>query len=81
MHQHHHPRSAAVEIGLRLKTRRLEVGLTPAQFAERLGVAAERIQELESGMAALKVPELARLCSALQVRPMWIFEGLSLALP
>ena len=61
-------------IGKRVQTRRRQLGLTPAQLAERLGCATGRVYSIECyGVSGLDLVE--QLARALDEDPRWIAFG------
>src|SRR5690349_7535330 len=66
-----HSRAVALEqeLSVRLRRRRLEIGLSQSKLAERVDVSAEFISRLERGATLPSLPTLMRLCSALGCSP------------
>ncbi|GIH02722.1 hypothetical protein Rhe02_07890 [Rhizocola hellebori] len=56
---------AALLLGQMVHDRRVELGLTQAELAERAGMTQPQLSRLESGGATPTVPLLARLATAL----------------
>jgi transcriptional regulator with XRE-family HTH domain len=52
-------------LGQMVHDRRVEVGLTQAELAERAGMTEPQLSRLESGGATPTVPLLARIAAAL----------------
>lgn len=57
---------AALLLGQMVHDRRVELGLTQAELAERAGMTQPQLSRLESGGATPTVPLLARLAAALR---------------
>ena len=55
------------DLGIRIRHRRLALGLTMAEVAERAGLSTERIEHIETRPLALTGGELARLSRALDI--------------
>jgi transcriptional regulator with XRE-family HTH domain len=56
---------ASLLLGQMVHDRRVELGLTQAELAERAGMTQPQLSRLESGGATPTVPLLARIASAL----------------
>ncbi len=56
---------ASLMLGQMVHDRRVELGLTQAELAERAGMTQPQLSRLESGGATPTVPLLARLAAAL----------------
>lgn len=57
---------AALLLGQMVHDRRVELGLTQAELAEKAGMTQPQLSRLESGGATPTVPLLARLATALK---------------
>ena len=55
------------DLGIRIRHRRLALGLSTAEVAERTGLTTTRVERIETGPFALTGGELARLSRALDV--------------
>ena len=55
------------ELGIRIRARRLALGLSTAEVAERTGLSTDRIEHFETRPFALTGGELARLARALEL--------------
>ncbi len=64
------------EIGLRIHSRRRELGLTQEQLAELMDVSIQMISNLELGKKAIRPENLARLCGVLDVSADYILRGI-----
>jgi transcriptional regulator with XRE-family HTH domain len=56
------------DLGIRIRHRRIALGLTTAEVAERTGLSTERVDHVESRPFALTGGELGRLARALDLR-------------
>ena len=65
--------AAETDMGALLKARRLELGLSQRQLAERVGVSHHQIQRYESGANGFGA-RLPRLAAALDVPPVFFLE-------
>ena len=68
-------RDVLIEVGERLARLRGQAGLTVDAAAARTGVAAERLEQAESGTSALTEAEIARVATAYGVDATEIFGG------
>jgi transcriptional regulator with XRE-family HTH domain len=68
-------RALLLEVGERLIRLRSQAGLTIEAAAARADVAAERLEQAESGASALTEAELAQLATAYGVDTTEIFGG------
>lgn len=61
------------EIGIRIAERRIELGLTMDDIAQKIGVAKSTIQRYEKGqIQKIKLPVIESIASALSVNPDWL---------
>jgi len=70
-------RQIDAHIGLRLRQRRLALGITQAELARAVGLTFQQIQKYESGANQLVCSRLYDLAAALGVQPSFFFEGLT----
>lgn len=63
------------EIGLRIAQRRRELSLTQEKLAEMMDVSIQMISNLERGNKAIKIDNLIKLSSSLQVSTDYILTG------
>jgi len=61
-------------IGSRLRAERLSQRFDEAKFAERIGVAAERLAAFEAGIARIDARTMVAICQRLNVSPSYFFE-------
>jgi transcriptional regulator with XRE-family HTH domain len=64
-----------VEIGRRLRERRLELGLSQESVAESLGLTFQQLQKYEKGVNRVAATTLVRLAKVLQTRPEALLPG------
>lgn len=60
-------------IGLRLRSRRLELGLSQTELGAKIGVTFQQIQKYEKGMNRVGGGRLFRCCEALGVQAEYFF--------
>ena len=63
-------------LGARLRERRITLGLTQQQVAERIGGAAQQVHKYETGVSRLSAGRLYQLAELLEVRVGYFYEGL-----
>ena len=62
-----------IEIGMRIKQTRLELGLSLDEVAKSVGVAKSTIQRYESGsIGKIKLPVVESIAKYLKVNPAWL---------
>ena len=54
-------------LGLRVRSARLEIGITQEQLAEKVGISTSFMGHIERGTRTLSVDTLFKLCVALNV--------------
>ncbi len=65
-----------MDISLKLKNRRIEIGLTMLQVAKKVGVSEATISRWESGdIANMRRDKIVLLANALRVPPSFIMDG------
>jgi len=64
-------------VGMRLRARRLEIGMSQERLAQRLGVAFQQVQKYESGRNRISASRLHQIACALDVPIGYFFEGIS----
>jgi transcriptional regulator with XRE-family HTH domain len=69
-------RSAAAELGSRIRARRLELGLTQEALAERAGVHTTYLGGIERGMRNPSLAKILALAAALHEDPAELVQGL-----
>ena len=69
-----------MNIGERLKSVRLQAGLSLRDFAEKVGVSAQAVSKYERGMDTPSSPVLIRLAKALSVRVEYLLRPINITL-
>ena len=64
-----------IHVGKRLRTRRLELGMTQQQLAECVGVKFQQIQKYESGCNRVSASRLWEISAALETKVDSFFDG------
>ncbi len=62
-------------IGMRIRTLRLERGLSQAELGELLGVSFQQVQKYEKGVNRVSAGRLQRVAEALQVPVTFFYAG------
>jgi transcriptional regulator with XRE-family HTH domain len=70
-------RQIDLHIGLRLRQRRMTLGITQADLAKAVGLTFQQIQKYESGANQLVSSRLYELASVLRVPVSFFFDGLA----
>ena len=70
------PARAAIAIGEKVRSRRIEDGLTEEAVARALGCDIDDLRAAESGEVNFTAEDIVGLCPILRVTPSWFFEGL-----
>jgi transcriptional regulator with XRE-family HTH domain len=65
------------KVGQRVRSRRLEIGMSQERLAELLGVTFQQVQKYEKGVNRIAVSRLFDIANALEMSPGKFFEGLS----
>lgn len=65
------------KIGQRVRTRRLEIGMSQEKLAELLGVTFQQVQKYEKGVNRIAASRLHDISSALDMPVARFFEGLT----
>jgi transcriptional regulator with XRE-family HTH domain len=66
-------------LGQRVRTRRLEIGMSQEKLAELLGVTFQQVQKYEKGVNRIAASRLFDISAALDMPVARFFEGLSSA--
>jgi len=69
------------KVGQRVRSRRLEIGMSQERLAEILGVTFQQVQKYEKGVNRIAVSRLFDIANALDMTPGRFFEGLTAAVP
>jgi transcriptional regulator with XRE-family HTH domain len=67
------------KIGQRVRTRRLEIGMSQERLAELLGVTFQQVQKYEKGVNRIAASRLHAISSALDMPVSRFFEGMAAA--
>ena len=62
------PETGELRVGPRLRARRRELGLTISEVAERAGLTAGFISQLERDLTSASLSSLYRICAVLEIR-------------
>lgn len=65
------------EIGLRMRRRRLVLGLSQTDLGKFLDVSFQQVQKYENGMNRISCASLVSICAALKVSSNYFFDGLA----
>lgn len=65
------------KLGQRVRTRRLEIGMSQERLAEMLGVTFQQVQKYEKGVNRIAASRLHDISSALDMPVARFFEGLA----
>lgn len=66
-------------LGQRVRTRRLEIGMSQERLAETLGVTFQQVQKYEKGVNRIAASRLFDIAGALEMPVSRFFEGLTSA--
>jgi transcriptional regulator with XRE-family HTH domain len=64
-------------VGQKVRSRRLEIGMSQERLAELLGVTFQQVQKYEKGVNRIAVSRLYDIANALEMPVARFFEGLS----
>lgn len=64
-----------VYVGQRLRTRRLQLGLTLMNIAEKIGISHQQMQKYELGQTRLSAPILYQMAILYGVKSQYFFDG------
>lgn len=73
------PNPVDAHIGVRLRTRRVVLGMSQSDLARAMGITFQQIQKYEKGSNRVGASRMFDLCRALSVKPDFLFEGLDFA--
>jgi len=68
------PEELVVTIGRNIRKRRMELGLTQVDLAERLGITQTYLSDVEQGKRTPRTPRLAKFAEALEVNPTYLVD-------
>lgn len=63
-------------VGSRIRLRRLTLGLTQQQLADKVGITFQQVHKYEAGINRIRAGRLYELAGEMGVRTGWFFEGL-----
>ncbi len=69
------------QVGARIRERRITLGLTARQLAERIGTSEQQARKYEKGQHCVTARRLYLIAQALDVEPGRFFEGLGTERP
>lgn len=64
-------------VGLRVRTRRMMLGMSQEKLGDALGLTFQQVQKYEKGANRIGSGRLQQIARILQVQIGWFFEGLS----
>src|SRR5215470_17865000 len=64
-------------LGQRVRTRRLEIGMSQERLAELLGVTFQQVQKYEKGVNRIAASRLVDICAALDFSIAQLFAGIA----
>jgi transcriptional regulator with XRE-family HTH domain len=64
------------KVGQRVRTRRLEIGMSQERLAELLGVTFQQVQKYEKGVNRIAVSRLLDIANSLEISACRFFDGL-----
>lgn len=70
------PNPIDVHVGMRVRTRRLFLGMSQEKLGDELGITFQQIQKYERGVNRIGASRLYRISKVLQVPVGYFFEGL-----
>jgi len=73
------PQDVDRHVARMIRERRLELGLTGQQLAERIGTTYQQVHKYERGLDRITAGRLHQIAEALGVGPAYFFEGLGAA--
>jgi len=70
------PNPLDARVGILIRTRRKEIGMSQKDLAEACGVTFQQVQKYEGGGNRISFSRLVQIARALRVPCAWFFEGL-----
>jgi len=67
-------RATDTHVGRRVKSRRMQLGLSQSDLADKCGITFQQIQKYEKGTNRIGSSRLQQIADALQVTPPYFFE-------
>lgn len=77
MHDERAVSTVDLQIGLRMRARRREIGLSLEALAERLGLTLQQVQKYERGVTRVAAVRLFAIAAALDVPAHYFYEDLA----
>jgi transcriptional regulator with XRE-family HTH domain len=65
-------------VGGRVRSRRLELGLSQEALGDKLGLSFQQVQKYEKGLNRVGASRIRQLSEVLEVSPAYFFEGLKM---
>ncbi len=69
------PRPVDVHVGSRIRLRRIELGLSQTELADKVGVSFQQLQKYENGKNRVSASRLYAISQKLKSPIAWFFEG------
>lgn len=70
------PHPVDLEVGQRLRARRIACGVTQTDLGRDLGLSAQQVQKYENGLNRISASKLFAAAQRLDTSVAWFFEGL-----
>lgn len=71
------PEQPDIEIARRIRAKRIELGVTQAELASHLNMAAQNVQKYEAGRQRVSAAILAEIANFLATPVSWFFDPMS----
>lgn len=71
------PEQPDIEIARRIRAKRIELGVTQAELASHLNMAAQNVQKYEAGRQRVSAAILAEIANFLATPVSWFFDAVS----
>ena len=75
--QSQRPTAMDLNVGARIRERRVTMGLSQQQLATVIGVTYQQAHKYERGLNRISVGRLFAISKALNMKPEWFFESMS----
>ncbi|WP_019646171.1 helix-turn-helix domain-containing protein [Novispirillum itersonii] len=69
------PTPIDLEVGKRIRLRRILLGLTQQQLAAKIGVSFQQVQKYERGLNRVSASRMVPIAAALGVTPAWLMQS------
>lgn len=70
-------RDADRHVGLRIRQRRTQLGISQEKLGDAIGVTFQQLQKYEKALNRVSASRLCQIAAVLEVAPAYFFEGLS----